>query len=125
MAVLPITQVIMAPGSTVLQAGFTLLTAPSSSTGDTFVNTGHEVVMFQNSSSQGAGAAITVTVVAVTPDNFGGAATLHNILVSVPSSSMGLTATGPFPPIVFGNPVTLNYSASGLNVGVFSIAPRG
>ena len=121
MATLTITAIVMAPAST---SCFPLTTAPSSSNGDSYVNTGREIVVFQNSSSQGGGAAITVTVAAANTDNFGGAAALHNIVITIPSSSFGLSAIGPFPPSVFSSPVAMTYSAAGLNVGVFQVAPR-
>lgn len=124
MAQLSVTAVLMAPATT---TGVTFATVASSSNGDKYLNTGREVVMFQNTSSQAAAASV-VTVTAQTPDNFGGAASLHNITITVPTSSQyGLTAIGPFPPSVFndanGN-VNLTYSVAGLNIGVFSIAPR-
>ncbi len=124
MATLTSTVIVMGPAST---TGFTLTTSPSSSNGDKYINTGKEIVVFQNSSSQGAGSAITVTVTAQNTDNFGGAASLHNLTISVPSSSFGLTAIGPFPVAVFNDSnsfVNLTYSAAGLNVGVYTVAPR-
>lgn len=124
MATLPVTSIVMAAATT---SPFTLSTAASSSTGDKFPNTGKELVIFQNTSSQG-GATVVVTVVAQNVDNFGGAASLHNLTISIPSSSLfGLTAIGPFPTAVFNDTsgfCNLTYSASGLNVGVFGVAPR-
>ena len=99
----------------------------SSSGGDQFTNTGKEFLAFQNSSSQGAGASITIGITAQNADNFGGAASLHSLSLAIPSSSFGLTLVGPFPPAVFNNAtgfVSITYSAGGLAVGVFSVAPR-
>lgn len=102
------------------------LLAATSSNGDSFLNTGKEVVLFQNSSSQGA-AAVTVTIAGQKVDNFGGASSLHNVTVSVPTSSMALTVVGPFRTDVYNdsnNKVQMTYSAAGLYATVVSIAPQ-
>lgn len=101
--------------------------AASSSNGDNFLNTGAQVLLCQNSSSQGAGSTVTVTVTAQSPDNFGGAASLHTITIPVGSSSMGVTALGPFSPRIFNDSsglVQFTYSAAGLWVKAVSIAPQ-
>lgn len=128
MAQLTVTTLFMAPATSIgvgLSKVETLVA--SSSNGDKWLNTGKEVALLQNSSSQGAGSAVTVTVVGQVPDNFGGAATLHNLTISVPSSSFGMMAIGPFAPTVFNDAngfCNLTYSAAGLNIGIVSIAPR-
>lgn len=113
----------LTPNSSIgLAVGF----AASSSNGDAFQNNGAQVVFFQNSSSQG-GATVTVTVTAQSPDNFGGAAALHTITIPIASSSMGVTAAGPFSPRIFNDAnglVQLTYSAAGIFLKVVSIAPQ-
>lgn len=99
----------------------------SSSNGDKFLNTGKEVLLFMNSSSQGAGAAVTIGVTAQNPDNFGGAASLHNLSTSIPSSSFGVNVLGPFQPSIYNDAsgfCNITYSAGGLAVAVASVAPR-
>lgn len=128
MATLTVSSLFMGP-STSIGVGLskTETTVASSSNGDKWNNTGREVVFLQNSSSQGGGTAVTVTVVAQNADNFGGAASLHNLTISVPSSSFGLMAIGPFPPALFNDSsgfCNLTYSAAGLGIGVVSVAPR-
>lgn len=124
MAILTPTSIVMGPATT---SPITLTTVPSSSTGDKYPNTGKEIVVFQNTSSQG-GAAVVVTIVAQNTDNFGGAASLHNLTINIPTSSQfGMTVVGPFPVAVFndtGGFVNMTYSVAGVNVGVFSVAPR-
>lgn len=128
MATLTVTALVMGPASSIgVGLSKAETTVASSSNGDKFINTGREVAFLQNSSSQGAGVAVTVTVVAQAVDSFGGAASLHNLTISVPSSSFGLMAIGPFPPSLFNDSsgfCNLTYSAGGLNIGVVSIAPR-
>lgn len=128
MATLTVTNLFMGPASSIgVGISKTELTVASSSNGDKWNNTGREVVLLQNSSSQGGGAAVTITVVAQQGDNFGGAAALHNLTISMPSSSFGLMAIGPFPTAVFNDSsgfCNLTYSAAGLNIGVMSVAPR-
>lgn len=100
----------------------------SSSNGDYFYNTGKEILLFQNSSSQGGGSAVTVTIAGQGVDNFGGTPSIHNLTVSIPSSSMGLNAVGPFRPAIFNdqnNNVQITYGAAGLYVKVVSVAPQG
>lgn len=104
-----------------------LTLAASSSNGDKFLNTGKEVLLFQNSSSQGGGASITVTVAAQQVDNYGGAASLHNVTIPIASSSMGLTAVGPFRPSLFNDTsgfLNVTYSAAGLYVVAVALAPQ-
>lgn len=101
--------------------------AATSSNGDAFQNSGAQVVMFTNSSSQGAGSAVTVTVTAQSPDNFGGPASLHTITIPIASSSFGVTVAGPFSPRIFNDStglVQMTYSAAGLYAKVVSIAPQ-
>lgn len=116
----------LAAGSSTPTAIASLLAA-SSSNGDKFLNTGKEVLLFQNSSSQGAGSSITVTVAAQQIDNYGAAASTHNLAVPVPSSSFGLTAVGPFRPSLYNDTngfLNVTYSAAGLNVAAVSLAPQ-
>lgn len=98
----------------------------SSSNGDKWINTGKELLLITNSSSQGA-AAITVGVTAQSIDNFGGAASIHSLSTSVPTSSGGVTVLGPFQPSIFNDTsgfCNITYSAGGLQVAVLSVAPR-
>jgi hypothetical protein len=107
--------------------GSVLALAATSSNGDNFPNSGHEILLFQNSSSQGGGSAITVTFTAQTADNFGGAASLHNQAVTVASSSFGLTAVGPFRPALFNDSngkINFTYSAAGLFVQAIAVAQQ-
>jgi hypothetical protein len=100
----------------------------AASTSDlSFLNTGREVVLLQNSSSQGAGAAITVRVIAQVQTAPFGPITAQDLSTSVPSSSFGLTVIGPFPPSIYNDTSGLCHvqaSANGLQVGVLSVAPR-
>lgn len=101
--------------------------AATSSNGDNFANTGNQIVLFQNSSSQGGGSSITVTVAAQQVDNYGAAASTHNITIPVASSSMLLYAIGPFRPSLYNDTsglVQMTYSAAGLFVKVVSMAPQ-
>jgi hypothetical protein len=130
MATLTVNTLVQAAGTssiTSLFAANNALMTASSSAGDKFTNTGKEFLAFQNSSSQGAGATITIGVTAQNADNFGGAASLHNLSLAIASSSFGLTIVGPFPPAVYNDATgftSITYSAGGLAVGVFSVAPR-
>lgn len=102
------------------------LMTTSSSNGDKFLNTGREVLLVMNSSSQG-GASVTVGVTAQAVDNYGGAAALHSLSGSVASSSFGLLMLGPFQPSLYNDAngfVNVTYSAGGMLVGVVSVAPR-
>jgi len=134
MATLTVTPITMAPASV---AGFTSTTAPSSSTGDKWQNTGREILVIQASTSQtGVAVNTLVTVVAQVVDNFGGLASIHNLSLMIPSSSFGLTAVGPFPPSLFNDAngfCNVTYSSSNggtlttganVNVGVFSVSAR-
>jgi len=103
-----------------------LTMAATSSNGDAFANNGGQVVLFQNSSSQG-GASVTVTFTGQGVDNFGGAGSLHTITVPVASSSMLLYAVGPFRTAIFNDAnglVQMTYSAAGLFVKVVNMAPQ-
>lgn len=111
--------------SNVTQTGVALTMAATSSNGDAFSNTGAQVALFQNSSSQGGGSSVTVTFAAQAVDNYGGAASLHNVTCAIASSSMGLTAVGPFSPRFFNDTnslVQMTYSAAGLYVKVIQLA---
>lgn len=103
------------------------LLAATSSNGDKFFNTGNQVVLFQNTSSQGA-AAVTVTVAAQVIDAYGAAASTHNMTLTVPTSSMGaLTVIGPFRPSLYNDAsgfVNMTYSAAGLFASVVTLAPQ-
>lgn len=131
MATLTVTQLFQLAGTSSATATFlgTLnqaLFTTSSSNGDKWLNTGKEIVLLTNSSSQGA-AAITVGVTAQAVDNFGGAASIHSLSTSVPTSSGGVTVLGPFSPAVFNDSngfCNITYSAGGLAVAVLSVAPR-
>lgn len=119
-----LTPLAFTPNSSV---GLSLGFAASSSNGDAFQNSGSQVVLCQNSSSQGSGSTVTVTVTGQNPDNFGGAASLHTITVPIASSSMGVTAIGPFRPAIFNDTnglVQLTYSAAGLWIKIVAIAPQ-
>lgn len=112
--------------STAFFANNALFTA-SSSAGDKFTNTGNQIVLFQNSSSQGGGSAVVVGITGQVADNLGGAAALHTLSVSVPSSSFGITVMGPFSPASYNDAngmVNITYSAGGLYVAVLNVAPR-
>ena len=84
--------------------------AAASVGGDTFANTGREILDVNN----GSGGAITVTVAAVSPCNHG---VLHNSVVSVPAGQR--YAIGPFDPVRFGSAPAVTYSGvTSLTVGV-------
>ena len=111
--------------SSITQSGLALTMSASSSNGDSFSNTGAQAVLFQNSSSQGGGSSITVTFAATKVDDYGGAASLHNVAVVLASSSMVLTAVGPFRPSYFNDAnglVQFTYSAAGLYVKAVQMA---
>lgn len=107
--------------------GQSIAFAATSSNGDNFLNTGKEIVLFQNSSSQGGGSSVTVTVTGQRADNLGGAASLHTFTVPIASSSMGVTSVGPFRTDSFNDTnslVQMTYSAAGLWAKVISLTPQ-
>lgn len=98
-------------------SGISTTTAASSSNGDTFANTGHEMLLVKNDT----GSSITVSAVLANRCNQG---TLHTgLALAVASSSQHLTAIGPFPVSQYGNSVTVTYSAAGAGVKLISLSP--